>query len=289
MEIIILPTPSDVARTAADAIEEQVRSGPSVLGLATGSTPLGTYQELIERHRNGLSFARAQAFLLDEYVGLPSAHPQSYHSVIRDEFTDNVDFGPDAVHGLDGMAADPGAETAQYEARIAAAGGVDIQILGIGTDGHIGFNEPMSSLASRTRIKTLTQQTRQDTNDDAGRAGTQRGRHVAVNHVQLIGGVGEVARPRPDQHMDRDTFPARLLHSADARRDALRLRQGCAQFDAGCADGGGEPDAVGILHSKLQLGPVARVAGRRGNGLQGRFPPLAQSPCHAGFRPNVSW
>ena len=162
MEIIILPTPSDVARTAADAIEEQVRSGPSVLGLATGSTPLGTYQELIERHRNGLSFARAQAFLLDEYVGLPSAHPQSYHSVIRDEFTDNVDFGPDAVQGLDGMAADPGAETAQYEARIAAAGGVDIQILGIGTDGHVGFNEPMSSLASRTRIKTLTQQTRQD-------------------------------------------------------------------------------------------------------------------------------
>ena len=162
MEIIILPTPSDVARTAADAIEEQVRSGPSVLGLATGSTPLGTYQELIERHRNGLSFARAQAFLLDEYVGLPSAHPQSYHSVIRDEFTASVDFGPDAVHGLDGMAADPGAETAQYEARIAAAGGVDIQILGIGTDGHVGFNEPMSSLASRTRIKTLTQQTRQD-------------------------------------------------------------------------------------------------------------------------------
>ena len=162
MEIIILPTPSDVARTAADAIEEQVRSGPSVLGLATGSTPLGTYQELIERHRNGLSFARAQAFLLDEYVGLPSAHPQSYHSVIRDEFTASVDFGPDAVQGLDGMAADPEVETRQYEARIAAAGGVDIQILGIGTDGHIGFNEPMSSLASRTRIKTLTQQTRQD-------------------------------------------------------------------------------------------------------------------------------
>ena len=162
MEIIILPTPSDVARTAADAIEEQVRSGPSVLGLATGSTPLGTYQELIERHRNGLSFARAQAFLLDEYVGLPSAHPQSYHSVIRDEFTASVDFAADAVHGLNGMAEDLQAEAEQYEARIAAAGGVDIQILGIGTDGHVGFNEPMSSLGSRTRIKTLTRQTRQD-------------------------------------------------------------------------------------------------------------------------------
>lgn len=163
MEIIILPTPDDVARTAADAIEEQVRRGPSVLGLATGSTPLGTYRELIERHRNGvLSFAAAQAFLLDEYVGLPAGHPQSYHSVIREEFTASVDFGTDAVHGLDGLARDPQAEAAAYEARIKAAGGVDIQILGIGTDGHVGFNEPMSSLASRTRIKTLTRQTRED-------------------------------------------------------------------------------------------------------------------------------
>jgi glucosamine-6-phosphate deaminase len=163
MEIIILPTPADVARTAADAIEDQVRRGPCVLGLATGSTPLGTYQELIERHRSGgLSFAQAQAFLLDEYVGLPSTHPQSYHSVIRDEFTASVDFGPDAVHGLHGMAADPESEAERYEARISAAGGVDIQILGIGTDGHVGFNEPMSSLGSRTRIKTLTRQTRED-------------------------------------------------------------------------------------------------------------------------------
>ncbi|MGO4237184.1 glucosamine-6-phosphate deaminase [Pseudarthrobacter sp. YAF2] len=163
MEIIILPTPDDVARTAADAIEEQVRRGPSVLGLATGSTPLGTYRELIERHRNGgLSFASAQAFLLDEYVGLPAGHPQSYHSVIRDEFTASVDFGAGAVHGLDGLARDPQAEASAYEARIAAAGGLDIQILGIGTDGHVGFNEPMSSLASRTRIKTLTRQTRLD-------------------------------------------------------------------------------------------------------------------------------
>lgn len=163
MEIIILPTPADVARTAADVIEQQVRRGPSVLGLATGSTPLGTYRELIERHRNsGLSFAQAQAFLLDEYVGLPTTHPQSYHSVIRDEFTDSVNFGAGSVHGLNGMAGDLETETARYEARITAAGGVDVQLLGIGTDGHVGFNEPMSSLGSRTRIKTLTRQTRQD-------------------------------------------------------------------------------------------------------------------------------
>ncbi|UEL28208.1 glucosamine-6-phosphate deaminase [Pseudarthrobacter sp. L1SW] len=163
MEIVILPTSTDVARAAADSIEQQVRSSPTVLGLATGSTPLGVYRELIGRHRNGgLSFAGTQAFLLDEYVGLPSTHPQSYHSVIREEFVDSVDFTAGAVHGLDGVAADLEAEAARYEAAIAASGGVDIQILGIGTDGHVGFNEPMSSLASRTRIKTLTQQTRRD-------------------------------------------------------------------------------------------------------------------------------
>jgi glucosamine-6-phosphate deaminase len=162
MEIIVLPDPDAVARTAADIIEQQVRRGPSVLGLATGSTPLGTYRELIDRHRHGLSFADAQAFLLDEYVGLPASHPESYRSVIRREFAGHVDFAPDAVHGLDGEAADPAAEAARYEASIAAAGGVDVQLLGIGTDGHIGFNEPMSSLASRTRIKTLTEQTRRD-------------------------------------------------------------------------------------------------------------------------------
>ena len=162
MEIIILPGADDVARTAADIIEERLRSGPSVLGLATGSTPLGTYRELIDRHRrDGLSFAAAQAFLLDEYVGLPASHPESYHSVIRREFTDSVDFPAGAVHGLDG-ASYPAAEAARYDASISAAGGVDVQILGIGTDGHIGFNEPMSSLASRTRIKTLTAQTRRD-------------------------------------------------------------------------------------------------------------------------------
>lgn len=163
MEIVILPSPADVAVKAADAIEQVIRKGPCVVGLATGSTPLGTYQELIRRHRTeGLSFANAHAFLLDEYVGLPTVHPQSYHSVIREEFTGSVDFAPEAVHGLDGMAADLEAEAARYEQRIAAAGGVDIQILGIGTDGHVGFNEPMSSLESRTRIKTLTRQTRLD-------------------------------------------------------------------------------------------------------------------------------
>jgi glucosamine-6-phosphate deaminase len=163
MVIIILPDADAVARTAADIIQARVEKGRTVLGLATGSTPLGTYEELIRRHCDaGLSFADAEAFTLDEYLGLPPDHPESYRSVIRREFTDNVDFRDTAVHSIDGQAKDPEAEAARFDTAIQAAGGVDIQILGIGTDGHIGFNEPMSSLASRTRIKTLTKQTRLD-------------------------------------------------------------------------------------------------------------------------------
>ncbi|GAA3317301.1 glucosamine-6-phosphate deaminase [Arthrobacter ramosus] len=163
MEIIILPDPNAVARTAADIIQARLEKGRTVLGLATGSTPLGTYEELIRRHCDaGLSFADAEAFTLDEYLGLPPDHPESYRSVIRREFTDNVDLRDTAVHSIDGQAKDPEAEATRFDTAIQAAGGVDIQILGIGTDGHIGFNEPMSSLASRTRIKTLTKQTRLD-------------------------------------------------------------------------------------------------------------------------------
>ncbi|WP_136609348.1 glucosamine-6-phosphate deaminase [Sinomonas albida] len=163
MEIIVLPDADAVANAAAGIIQARVERGPAVLGLATGSTPLGTYRELIRRHREeGLSFADAQAFTLDEYLGLPADHPESYRSVIRREFTDSVDFADGAVRSIDGQAEDPEQEALRYDAEIAAAGGVDVQLLGIGTDGHIGFNEPMSSLASRTRIKTLTEQTRRD-------------------------------------------------------------------------------------------------------------------------------
>lgn len=190
MEIIVLPDPDAVARTAADIIEDRMRTGSAILGLATGSTPLGTYRELIRRHcEEGLSFAGSQAFLLDEYVGLPASHPESYRSVIRREFTDSVDLAPDAVHGLDGEAADPAAEAARYDASIARTGGIDVQILGIGSDGHIGFNEPMSSLSSRTRIKTLTEQTRRDN------ARFFQG-HDEVPHHVLTQGLGTILEAR---------------------------------------------------------------------------------------------
>lgn len=164
MEIVILPGVREIASLAADAIETLLAGTPTaVLGLATGSSPLGIYAELIARHQAGkVSFAQARAFLLDEYVGLPADHPQRYRSVIRDELEQHVDFAPDAVQGPDGLADDIPAACAGYERAIARAGGVDLQLLGIGTDGHVGFNEPGSSLASRTRVKTLTTQTRAD-------------------------------------------------------------------------------------------------------------------------------
>lgn len=163
MEVVIGGVPT-LTQVAAGAVERLLRSRPeTVLGLATGSSPLALYDELVRRHtETGLSFARARAFLLDEYVGLPADHPQRYRTVIEREIASRVDFAPGAVQGPDGTAKDPTAACREYEATIADAGGVDLQILGIGTDGHIAFNEPGSSLVSRTRIKTLTEQTRAD-------------------------------------------------------------------------------------------------------------------------------
>jgi len=164
MEVVILPGSKPIAALAADAIEALLRRKPdAVLGLATGSSPLPIYDELALRHeRDGLDFSQTRAFALDEYVGLRAGHPQSYREVIKREFTGRVDVSPANVHGPDGAAADLPAACRAYEAAIRDAGGVDLQLLGVGTDGHIGFNEPGSSLASRTRIKTLIEQTRRD-------------------------------------------------------------------------------------------------------------------------------
>ncbi len=167
MEVVIAPG-AELARLAADVIDRLLRTRaaqgrPAVLGLATGSSPLAVYDELARRHAaEGLSFAHASAFMLDEYVGLAAEHPERYRNVIEREIAGRVDLASKAVHGPDGLAEDLPAACARYEQAIADAGGVDVQILGIGTDGHVAFNEPGSSLASRTRIKTLTRQTRQD-------------------------------------------------------------------------------------------------------------------------------
>ncbi|MBT2566714.1 glucosamine-6-phosphate deaminase [Arthrobacter sp. ISL-85] len=163
MEVVILGGSRQIGNLAADAIEELIRRKPdAVLGLATGSTPLPVYDDLADRHGQGLDFSRTSGFALDEYVGLPAGHPESYREVIRREFTNRVNIAPENVHGPDGTAADIPAACEAYEQAIAAAGVVDLQLLGVGTDGHIGFNEPGSSFASRTRIKSLIEQTRRD-------------------------------------------------------------------------------------------------------------------------------
>lgn len=164
MEVVILPGSKQIGKLAADAIETLLRRKPhAVLGLATGSSPLPTYDELAARHeRDGLDFSAAHAFALDEYVGLAPGHPQSYRQVIHREFTSRVNILPENVHTPDGAAEDLPAACRAYEETMQALGGVDLQLLGVGTDGHIGFNEPGSSFASRTRIKSLIEQTRRD-------------------------------------------------------------------------------------------------------------------------------
>src|SRR5699024_3933477 len=163
MEVVIADE-HKLAQLAADAIERLLRTETApVLGLATGSSPLRIYDELAARHeRQGLSFAHAQAFMLDEYVGIAADHPERYRNVIDTEIATRVDSAEEAVHGPDGSAEDLAAASAGYEQKIAEAGGIDLQILGIGTDGHIAFNEPGSSLASRILVKSLTYQTRVD-------------------------------------------------------------------------------------------------------------------------------
>jgi glucosamine-6-phosphate deaminase len=163
VQIILCESAEHVGGRAADIIEARVRQGPAVLGLATGGSPKSTYQELIRRHREErLSFSQVRAFTLDEYAGLPPEHDQSYYSTIRREFTDHVDLPLEQLITPRGDAPDLIAEAERYDAAITAAGGVDIQILGIGANGHIGFNEPTSSLVSRTRVKTLAGATRAD-------------------------------------------------------------------------------------------------------------------------------
>ncbi|PLA28450.1 glucosamine-6-phosphate deaminase [Corynebacterium coyleae] len=162
MEIIIRRTPEEVGAYAADCIEPFAREGATI-GLATGSSPNPTYKELIRRHREeGLSFARCKAFLLDEYYGIPRDHEQSYYSTIRREFTGSIDIPDSSVASPDGEAANPQAAATSYDHAIRHAGGVDIQILGIGANGHIAFNEPTSSLRSRTRLIDLHPRTIED-------------------------------------------------------------------------------------------------------------------------------
>lgn len=162
MRVIIQPTPELVgqwtARYIASKMSDHFRTSnePYVLGLPTGSTPLTTYQELIKLYEKGkISFKNVITFNMDEYVGLPKEHPESYWTFMWDNFFNHIDIKPENANLLDGNADDLEFECMNYEQKISEAGGIDLFLGGIGSDGHIAFNEPFSSLSSRTRVKTL--------------------------------------------------------------------------------------------------------------------------------------
>ena len=165
MDVIIVPSEEDLAELGASLIAQLLIEKPSaVLGLATGSTPIAIYQRLVGLHLSGdISFKEVTTFNLDEYVGLSPENAQSYSSFMRRELFDQVDVDPEKTHlPVCGKSQNPRAVGKSYEAMIQSCGGIDLQILGIGSNGHIGFNEPGSSLSSRTRIKTLTESTVRD-------------------------------------------------------------------------------------------------------------------------------
>lgn len=191
MRVIIEADAAGVARRAAEIVAQMLQRKPRcVLGLATGSTPQGTYGELIRRHReSGLDFSQVVTFNLDEYVGLGPDHPQSYRYFMRQSLFDDINVKPENTHVPDGLATDFEDYCEKYEQQIRDVGGIDLQILGIGSDGHIAFNEPGSSLGSRTRLKTLTSETVRDNARFFGSA--QR-----VPRLAITVGVGTILESR---------------------------------------------------------------------------------------------
>lgn len=164
MEVLIQPDMASASRMAVRfALNVLDRKKDAVLGLASGDSPLLFYKELIRLNKEQkIDFSGVTTFNLDEYVGLPGDHPCSYRFTMQKNLFDHININPENIHIPDGMAEDIGKECLEYERSIEKKGGIDLQLLGVGIDGHIGFNEPSSSLNSPTRIKTLTDQTRWD-------------------------------------------------------------------------------------------------------------------------------
>jgi glucosamine-6-phosphate deaminase len=203
MLIIINPTHEQTSLQAAKIVADQVRNNPrTVLGLATGKSPQGLYQELIRLHREeSLDFSAVTTFNLDEYVGIPKDHPQSFHTQIHQNFLDHMNIKPENVHIPDGSATDFQKSCEDYEKALRDAGGIDLQILGIGRTGHIAFNEPISSLVSRTRLKTLSDETIQD----------NRNISEEIPTVAITMGIGTILEARQ----------MLLLASGNAKADAI--------------------------------------------------------------------
>jgi glucosamine-6-phosphate deaminase len=164
MEVIVHPTYEEMSRAAAQEVVTLLNAKPdAVIGLATGSTPLGLYREMARLHQEeGLDFSQVRTFNLDEYVGLSMHHPQSYHHFMHENLFKHINIPEQNIHIPSGTTGNYRAFCPWYEQQIQQCGGIDLQVLGIGSDGHIAFNEPTSSLGSRTRLKTLAEPTIQD-------------------------------------------------------------------------------------------------------------------------------
>ncbi len=232
MEIIITKTQLEASEYAANIVATQVRKNPaSVLGLATGGTPLQLYSQLIKMHReDSLDFSGVKTFNLDEYVGLPADNENSYNYFMHKNFFDHVNVLEENVNIPDGMAEDIPSYCKGYEQKIRGAGGIDIQILGIGSDAHIGFNEPSSSFASRTRIKALAPQTIKDNARFFG------GDESKVPQQAITMGIGTIMESKM----------CILLAFGESKADAV----------AACVEGG-----MSILYpaSILQMHPNAKI------------------------------
>lgn len=241
MEVVIVPDATTGGELIAEAIAALLSRKPdALLGVATGSTPLPIYQALTAKVRSGaVDVSRARICQLDEYVGLPAGHPESYRSVVLREVIEPLGLSEKSFMGPDGAAEDVQAACEEYDKALSEAGGVDLQLLGIGTDGHIGFNEPCSSLASRTRIKTLTEQTRIDNARFFDDVIEQVPRHVITQ------GIGTILESR---------HPI-LLATGEGKADAVaRTVEGPV---ASVVAGLGAPAA-----------PARHRGGRRGCGVQ---------------------
>ncbi len=213
MRLVIEPNYDSLSRWAGNYVAAQINAAnptaehPFVLGCPTGSSPLGMYRRLIELYKEGkVSFRNVVTFNMDEYVGLPVDHPESYHSFMWNNFFSHIDIPVENVNILDGNAADLEAECARFEAKIKQYGGIDLFMGGVGPDGHIAFNEPGSSLTSRTRVKTLTQDT------IIANSRFFEGNVDLVPKTALTVGVGTVMDARSVMLMVNGHNKARALH-----------------------------------------------------------------------------
>jgi glucosamine-6-phosphate deaminase len=210
MEVIIRPTAESASRLAADLVAKELCAKPDlVLGLATGRTMERVYAALVQRHRaGGLSFAECRTFNLDEYIGLPAGDPHSYRHYMDEHLFRKVDVRRERTHLPDGMATDLKAESEHYEWLIREAGGIDLQLLGLGEAGHIGFNEPLSALLSRTRDKALTPTTRRQN------AAIFEGGLSAVPKRAITMGVGTILESKRCLLLVTGTAKSRILAKA---------------------------------------------------------------------------